>query len=156
MEFHYKNRGFDLKKNFEIEPSLGMGVIVLDAVADNDLWFWHAVFGFVGSCNDINILDVSPLHICFLDGSHTKTDFDYSFGEFKFNMLFSFVEGIYSQLTQFVKTLPIPLTKKSSNSLDGKKQPGRTSRAHLEFSRADGICWQVQLRSGMKSKSNTW
>ena len=26
MEFHYKNRGFDLKKNFEIEPSLGMGV----------------------------------------------------------------------------------------------------------------------------------
>ena len=28
MEFQYKNRGFDLKKNFEIEPSLGMGVSV--------------------------------------------------------------------------------------------------------------------------------
>ena len=27
MEFQYKNRGFDLKKNFEIEPSLGMGII---------------------------------------------------------------------------------------------------------------------------------
>ena len=26
MEFQYKNRGFDLKKNFEIEPSLGMGI----------------------------------------------------------------------------------------------------------------------------------
>ena len=27
MEFQYKNRGFDLKKNFEIEPSLGIGII---------------------------------------------------------------------------------------------------------------------------------
>ena len=26
MEFQYKNRGFNLKKNFEIEPSLGMGI----------------------------------------------------------------------------------------------------------------------------------
>ena len=26
MEFQYKNRGFDLKKNFEIKPSLGMGI----------------------------------------------------------------------------------------------------------------------------------
>ena len=26
MEFQYKNRGFDLKKNFEIEPLLGMGI----------------------------------------------------------------------------------------------------------------------------------
>ena len=29
MEFQYKNRGFDLKKNFEIEPSLGMGMEVV-------------------------------------------------------------------------------------------------------------------------------
>ena len=26
MEFQYKNWGFNLKKNFEIEPSLGMGI----------------------------------------------------------------------------------------------------------------------------------
>ena len=26
MEFQYKIRGFDLKNNFEIEPSLGMGL----------------------------------------------------------------------------------------------------------------------------------
>ena len=36
--------------------------LVLEAIADHNLWFWHAVFGFVGSCNDINILNVSPLH----------------------------------------------------------------------------------------------
>ena len=27
MESQYKNWGFDLRKNFEIEPSLGMGII---------------------------------------------------------------------------------------------------------------------------------
>ena len=63
-------------------------VIILEAVADNNLWFWHAAFGFAGSCNNISILDVSLLHTCFLDGSDGRIDFDYSIGEFKFNKLF--------------------------------------------------------------------
>ena len=50
--------------------------IVLEAVVDNNMWFWHAAFGFVGSCYDINILDVSLLHTCFLDGSHAKIDLE--------------------------------------------------------------------------------
>ena len=74
-------------------------MIVLEAVTDNNLWFWHAVFGFVGSCNDINILDISPLHTHFLDGSHAGIDFDYSIGELEFNMLVSLVDGIYPKLT---------------------------------------------------------
>ena len=36
--------------------------LVLQAIGDHNILFWHAVFGFLGSCNDINILDVSPLH----------------------------------------------------------------------------------------------
>jgi len=27
----------------------------LEAVADNNLWFWHYAFGFLGTLNDINI-----------------------------------------------------------------------------------------------------
>ena len=54
--------------------------IVSDAVADNKLWFCHAPFGFAGSCNDINILDVSLLHTNFLDGSH-KSGFKYLVGD---------------------------------------------------------------------------
>ena len=49
--------------------------LVLEAMTDHNLWFWHAAFGFTGSCNDIHILDVSPLHQQFLDGSHSKIDF---------------------------------------------------------------------------------
>ena len=61
--------------------------VVLEAIADHNLWFWHAVFGFVGSCNDINILDVSPLHQQFLDGSHSKIDFKFTIDEQVFSFL---------------------------------------------------------------------
>ena len=66
---------------------------------DRNVWFWYAVFGFGGSRNNINVLDVSPLHSNFLDGSHAKIDFDYSIGEFEFNKLLYLVDGIYPQLT---------------------------------------------------------
>ena len=49
--------------------------IVLEALADNNLWFWHAAFGFAGSSNDMNILDISRLHSFLLDGSHAKLSF---------------------------------------------------------------------------------
>ena len=74
-------------------------MIVLKAVTDNNLWFWHAAFGFVGSCKNINILDVSPLHTCFLDGHMQRLIFYNSIGEFKFNKLFYLVDGIDPQLT---------------------------------------------------------
>lgn len=35
--------------------------IILEAVADQRLWFWHAYFGLPGSNNDLNVLDRSPL-----------------------------------------------------------------------------------------------
>ena len=55
--------------------------LVLEAIANHNLWFWHAAFGFVGSCNGINILDISPLHQQFLDGSHSKIDFEFTIDE---------------------------------------------------------------------------
>ena len=33
--------------------------IILEAVASNDLWIWHALFGLPGSHNDINVLERS-------------------------------------------------------------------------------------------------
>nr|GEZ72579.1 protein ALP1-like [Tanacetum cinerariifolium] len=35
--------------------------IMLEVVASQDLWIWHAFFGVAGANNDINILDNSPL-----------------------------------------------------------------------------------------------
>ncbi|XP_010445969.1 PREDICTED: uncharacterized protein LOC104728722 [Camelina sativa] len=39
----------------------GKPTIVLEAVASQDLWIWHAFFGPPGTLNDINVLDRSPV-----------------------------------------------------------------------------------------------
>ncbi|GJU41165.1 ALP1-like protein isoform X1 [Tanacetum coccineum] len=41
--------------------------IMLEAVASQDLWIWHAFYGLAGANNDINILDNSPLFDDLLD-----------------------------------------------------------------------------------------
>nr|GFA27559.1 putative nuclease HARBI1 isoform X2 [Tanacetum cinerariifolium] len=41
--------------------------IMLEAVASQDLWIWHAFYGIVGANNDINVLDNSPLFDDLLD-----------------------------------------------------------------------------------------
>ncbi|XP_008223137.1 PREDICTED: uncharacterized protein LOC103322956 [Prunus mume] len=39
----------------------GQKSIILEAVAGFDTWVWHAFFGVVGSQNDLNVLDQSPV-----------------------------------------------------------------------------------------------
>ncbi|XP_022040837.1 uncharacterized protein LOC110943395 [Helianthus annuus] len=39
----------------------GKRTIILEVVASYDLWIWHAFFGTLGTCNDINVLQRSPV-----------------------------------------------------------------------------------------------
>ncbi|XP_021864047.2 uncharacterized protein [Spinacia oleracea] len=34
----------------------GNASLILEAVADQDLWIWHSFFGILGSCSDLNVL----------------------------------------------------------------------------------------------------
>jgi len=43
--------------------------IVLEAICDYHLYFWHASYGYAGTMNDLNILNVSPLLESFANGS---------------------------------------------------------------------------------------
>ena len=79
MHVHLKNCPITYQGAYQGKDKFS--TLVLEAIADHNLWFWHAVFGFTGSCNDINILDVSPLHQQFLDGSHPKIDFEFTIDE---------------------------------------------------------------------------
>ncbi|GKA19640.1 putative nuclease HARBI1 [Tanacetum coccineum] len=40
---------------------LGYPFILLEVIASNDLWIWHAFFGVSGMNNDVNVLRQSPL-----------------------------------------------------------------------------------------------
>ncbi len=48
--------------------------IVLEAAADHFLWFWYVSYGYSGSHNDVNILNLSPLLDRLTDGSFTKVE----------------------------------------------------------------------------------
>ena len=89
--------------------------LVLEAITDPNLWFWHAAFGFTGSCNDINILDVSPLHQQFLDGSHSKIDFEFTIDEQGYNKLFYLVDGNIPTIETFQGDHFNPNNKKREN-----------------------------------------
>src|SRR5450759_2948127 len=46
----------------------GENTIVLEAIATKNLWIWHAFIGILGSNNDINVVDRSPLIVNLLKG----------------------------------------------------------------------------------------
>jgi hypothetical protein len=93
----------------------GKPTIVLEAFADYNLWFWHHSFGWPGSLNDINIWDRSSLLKSFLDGTFAdEVDFEFEIGGRVFNRLWLLVDGIYPELSRFVKTIEEPSDRKAS------------------------------------------
>ena len=94
----------------------GHPTIVLEAMCDFNLWFWHVSFGWAGSLNDINIWEQSPLLKAFLDGSwQENVDFPFNIAGKTFSRLWIMVDGIYPEIARFVKTIQEPVDKCSSN-----------------------------------------
>ena len=87
----------------------GYPTIILEAIANYNLWFWHTAFGIPGSLNDISVWDMSKLHKALVDGTFSSIDFEFEIGGKLFNKLWFLVDGIYPQLTHFVQTLSVPL-----------------------------------------------
>ena len=96
-------------KGKEKKPS-----IVLEAACDYNLWFWHASFGYPGTLNDINILNLSPLLDSFLDGSFQLVEGEvvpYELNGQKFSQVFLLADGIYPCWSRFVRTISTPVSK---------------------------------------------
>jgi hypothetical protein len=91
----------------------GSPTLVLEAMADHNMWFWHASFGWPGTLNDINIWNGSPLHEEFTSGRWGRSvDFPFSIGDYQFTKLFVLVDGIYPELSRFVKTFGEPISRR--------------------------------------------
>jgi hypothetical protein len=50
--------------------------IILEAATNQETWFWHSYFGMPGSCNDINVLDRSPLFAKLANGEAPLVTFE--------------------------------------------------------------------------------
>jgi len=69
--------------------------LVVEAMADDSLYVWHAVFGYCGTLSE--------------DGSFEQLDFSFSVGGESFDKLWMLVNGIYSPLSRFVKPISVPI-----------------------------------------------
>jgi hypothetical protein len=91
--------------------------IVLEAVASEDTWIWHAFFGLPGTLNDINVLNRSPLFKRLISGdaptcNYTVNGNDYSMGYY-------LTDGIYPEWATLVKSIKekngVPLSRKEAH-----------------------------------------
>ena len=87
--------------------------MILEAVASHDLWIWHAYFGMPGSCNDINVLQKSPVFSAYLKGQAAPVSF--TVNGHTYDMGYYLADGIYPNCPAFVKTVSHPLDMKAAH-----------------------------------------
>jgi hypothetical protein len=91
--------------------------IVLEAVASEDLWIWHAFFGLPGTLNDINVLQRSPLFARLVSGDAPTCN--YKVMDNEYTMGYYLTDGIYPEWATLVKSIKEkkgkPLSKKEAN-----------------------------------------
>lgn len=83
--------------------------VVLEAVASYDLWIWHHFFGTPGSCNDVNILDRSTI----LQKLISISCDEYIINNCARTKPYFLVDGIYPELSRFVKSFSQPVGEKA-------------------------------------------
>ncbi|CAM8987332.1 unnamed protein product [Rhodiola kirilowii] len=107
----------------------GVPTLLLEAVASSDLWIWHAFLGVVGSNNDINVLDRSPIFDDILEGRAPEVN--YSINGNNYDMGYYLADGIYPEWATFVKTIPRPQGEK--RKLFAKYQEGQRKDVERAF-----------------------
>ena len=89
--------------------------IVMEAICDYHLFFWHVSYGYAGTLNDLNILNLSPLLGRLVDGSFVELEKEagvvpYNISEEEFDKCFLLVDGIYPKYSRFVKGIKEPIS----------------------------------------------
>ena len=82
--------------------------IVLEAVSDYHMFFWHASCGHAGTLNDINTMNLSPLTEMFVNGEMEMLEKEvvpFNIGKESFKKLCVLVDGIHPTWTRFVKAM---------------------------------------------------
>ncbi|XP_033136681.1 putative nuclease HARBI1 [Brassica rapa] len=120
--------------------------IVLEAVASQDLWIWHAFFGAPGTMNDLNILDRSPVFDEIINGNAPEVNFYVNGTEY--HLGYYLADGIYPKWATFIQSIRLPQGPK--NSLFAKKQEA----VRKDVERAFGV---LQARFAVvRNPSNLW
>ena len=85
--------------------------IILEVVADQETWIWHAFFGMPGSLNDINIVNQSTLMSRIANGELPLVQFVANGRTYNYD--YYLADGIYPEWQTFVKLLKKSEAKKN-------------------------------------------
>ena len=88
--------------------------IVLEGICDHNLWLWHASYGYAGTLNDINIMNLSPFFENLLNGVFESLEDEvcpYTIAGEVFEKMYLLVDGIYPRYSRFVKSMKEPTTR---------------------------------------------
>ncbi|XP_048637609.1 putative nuclease HARBI1 [Brassica napus] len=88
----------------------GKPTIVLEAIASQDLWIWHAFFGLPGTLNDLNVLDRSPVFDNLLEGRAPRMR--YMVNNHMYKLAYYLTDGIYPKWSTFIQTITLPQSPK--------------------------------------------
>ena len=85
--------------------------IILEGVADDELWIWHAFFGMPGACNDINVVDNSPLFDEIMAGLFPPST-QYVINGVSRSRGYYLADGIYNRWAVLVQDYKKPINEK--------------------------------------------
>jgi hypothetical protein len=93
-------RGQHLNKDKEVTN-------ILEAMATDDCWIWHAFFGMPGSCNDLNVLNNSSFMTILAGGG--LHGFEYTVNGSTRHRPYVLTDGIYPSWACFMKAMSNPM-----------------------------------------------
>ena len=109
MHWAWKNCPYD--KQGQYKGHVDKPTIILEAVASDDLWIWHAFFGMPGSHNNINVLHRSPLFANLAEGRAPKVN--YTVNGHDYTMGYYLADGIYPSWATLISSITCPIGNKN-------------------------------------------
>jgi hypothetical protein len=80
--------------------------VVLEAIADHELWIWHVLFGMARSNNDINMIQSSSVLARLAEGHAPECN--YEINGHQYTKGYYLIDGIYPRWLRFGKTISDP------------------------------------------------
>ncbi|GKC75149.1 ALP1-like protein [Tanacetum coccineum] len=114
--------------------------ILLEAIASNDLWIWHAFFGVSGMNNDVNVLRQSPIFNDLKSGR--APDVPFVANDVPYKRGYYLTDGIYPQWSVLIKSIKNPGTNDHKRILYKTKHEA----ARKDVERAFGVLkkkWKI-------------
>ncbi|XP_051113745.1 uncharacterized protein LOC127239577 [Andrographis paniculata] len=149
MHWEWKNYPAAWKGQFE-RGDHGKPTVILEAVASYDLWIWHAFFGTPGTCNDINVLDRSPVFNDVLNGRAPEVNF--VINNHQYNMGYYLTDGIYPPWATFVQSIRLPQGYKAQLFAQHQEAVRKyverafgVLQARFAFIKTPSLIWDINL-----------